>query len=342
MRVAVSNLFSIMIILSIAGCVANDPLDIDVRDYDEPNVENRDTASGAETDTGPGEMTLPCSSGECCMKDGVAYDRGETLRFTCDGCENTCTCGGDGAWSCTDCACASACDFEGTGYSPGDTFPASDGCNQCECERVHLGFGFSEARITCTEEICPPPVPVCEMGGVEYPVGDSIGIPCIGCENRCTCEQLSEQRAAWECTECECATECLYEDVTYAVGDLFLASDGCNQCECELVELSLGFTEARTFCTTSGCTEPMCLNNNTGHDPGDEINVWCSDRVGKVCVCTAGDDMPSWDCREEAPCNQECTYGEQTFSLGEVFLAEDRQSSCLHSRHVTTEEFRLS
>src|SRR5688572_13443522 len=41
-----------------------------------------------------------------------------------DGC-NTCTCGDDGQWSCTEMACG-AC-------QEGDTAPSPDGCNTCGC-----------------------------------------------------------------------------------------------------------------------------------------------------------------------------------------------------------------
>ncbi len=326
MRATVLSLLHILTTLSVIGCVDEDPLEaFDYRDYDGAwTVQTADT-QGAPADTGT-EMRLPCGAGECCMKDGVAYDQGETLRIPCDGCENICTCNDDGAWSCTDCSCASACYYEGTSYSPGDTFRAADGCNQCECELVHLGFGFSEARITCTGEVCAPPV--CDREGIDYVAGNSVVIPCAGCDNRCTCVQQSAQWATWECTECECARECVYEDVPYAVGEVFLASDGCNWCECELEDLSLGFTEARVVCTAGECTEPMCFFDGVAYSLGDDINLWCSSRVGKVCTCASGDEMPFWDCQEEDPCEQTCTYMEQTYAIGERFLAEDRCNTC--------------
>ncbi len=158
MRATVLSLLHILTTLSVIGCVDEDPLEaFDYRDYDGAwTVQTADT-QGAPADTGT-EMRLPCGAGECCMKDGVAYDQGETLRIPCDGCENTCVCVQHDAerasWDCTACECRKTCEYGGATHRPGEVFPATDGCNVCTCEMVDLGFEFQEARVVCTNTPC--------------------------------------------------------------------------------------------------------------------------------------------------------------------------------------------
>jgi len=79
------------------------------------------------------------------------------------------------------------CSFMGEAHTPGEQFPAGDGCNNCEC--------LDDGTVTCTELACPPgvdggtgscvPSGFCqngpECGGVCCGVGES----CI--QGLCTC-----------------------------------------------------------------------------------------------------------------------------------------------------------
>jgi hypothetical protein len=76
-------------------------------------------------------------------------------------------CGGDGG--------GGRCTYEGRTYRPGDSFPASDGCNSCGCD--------SSGQVACTLLACAPRS--CLYEGKTYEPGDSFAAS-DGC-NTCTC-----------------------------------------------------------------------------------------------------------------------------------------------------------
>ena len=53
----------------------------------------------------------------------------------------------------SDTAAISTCEYDGTTYSEGATFPATDGCNQCTCSIGTDGVGM----VACTEMACTEP-----------------------------------------------------------------------------------------------------------------------------------------------------------------------------------------
>ncbi|HKO52926.1 MAG TPA: hypothetical protein VJV79_34695 [Polyangiaceae bacterium] len=72
------------------------------------------------------------------------------------------------------------CVYNGKQYAAGDTFPDSDGCNQCSCDEG--------GQAQCTLVACEPrPVPTdvfCMLGGTRYQVGQPV--PSGDC-NSCSC-----------------------------------------------------------------------------------------------------------------------------------------------------------
>ena len=64
------------------------------------------------------------------------------------------------------------CEVDGELYEPGDSFPASDGCNTCTC--------MNDGTVACTEMACG-----CAYGGAFYQVGETFWAD-DGC-NKCTC-----------------------------------------------------------------------------------------------------------------------------------------------------------
>jgi hypothetical protein len=307
-----------------SGCVREDPFAME-----DSRWSKEDGAGGSGRDERPADTDT--SGGWTCTMNGDLYRLGDTVPVLCDGCDNACTCERDGdnraAWRCTDCECATTCLYEDIRHFPGDTFPAADGCNECTCDLVHLGFGYTEARLTCTAKTCGPPT--CERNGARYAVGEEVQIPCDGCDNRCSCELQSEREAAWACTDCQCATECLYDGVSYLPGELFTASDGCNQCECVLQDLSFGYTEARTVCTSAVCTEPLCFLDGVGYALESSLTTYCVDGSTKGCRCeeTEAGDAPSWVCAD-GQCPLECAYMDEVYTPGDTFTASDGCNQC--------------
>jgi hypothetical protein len=131
---------TILSLLYSAGCVGGDPLEYeDLRESD--NLGKGQLESDPPADTGSGAAKVPCGNGECCMKDGIVYQWGETVQIPCDNCENACVCVQHDAkrasWDCTACECQKACEYGGATYRPGEEFMATDGCNVCECQMVN-------------------------------------------------------------------------------------------------------------------------------------------------------------------------------------------------------------
>ena len=155
------------------------------------------------------------------------------------------------SWVCPDGQCPQECVYLDETYVPGDTFTASDGCNQCQCVLKNRGRGIVAAQVVCTGDFCTPPR--CTENGVEYAVGESIEVTCDQCDNRCLCEELEPGRTGWTCTDCTCSQTCDYEGKTLRPGETFEADDGCNECECVLVNLGFEYTEARIICTEATC-----------------------------------------------------------------------------------------
>lgn len=85
------------------------------------------------------------------------------------------------------CVKANSCVDQETVYTPGDSFPASDGCNTCVCG--------DNGQIACTKIACPVS---CTYNGISYLVGDSFpkGDEC----NECTCQDGGQVG----CTEIFC------------------------------------------------------------------------------------------------------------------------------------------
>ena len=73
-----------------------------------------------------------------------------------------------------DSRCQELCRYRGKTYSPGQSFPAGDGCNTCTCSR----FG----SVQCTLEVCG-----CRFEGKQYRVGEKFTSK-DGCKS-CICQK---------------------------------------------------------------------------------------------------------------------------------------------------------
>ena len=89
-------------------------------------------------------LALACGPGDdevCRGPDGV-LEPGETYGDAC----NLCTCNDDFSITCEETDDCADCEYEGTGYKVGASWPAGDGCNLCQCE--------SKGNYSCTEVAC--------------------------------------------------------------------------------------------------------------------------------------------------------------------------------------------
>ena len=75
-------------------------------------------------------------------------------------------------------------------------------------------------------------------------------------------------------------TSCTYEGKTYADGERFPASDGCNSCACQKGSVS---------CTLLACATG-CQSGGQWYQPGDTFKVDCNS-----CVCQAGGQVSCTD-----------------------------------------------
>jgi hypothetical protein len=127
-------------------------------------------------------------------------------------------------------------------FDVGESFPAPDGCNTCQC---------TDEGVSCTLIGCvggggaggKGGAASCEHGGRRYATGDSFPAA-DGC-NTCTCFE----DGSVVCTRLACGQSCLYEGASYPVGESFPAGDGCNTCSCEA-----GGVVGCTFVLCLGCT----------------------------------------------------------------------------------------
>ncbi|XP_052812213.1 U-reduvitoxin-Pr11a-like [Mya arenaria] len=82
------------------------------------------------------------------------------------------------------------CDYAGTLHKTGESFPSTDGCNNCFC---------SNGAVACTLKFC---LPInngnCTYGGASYQAGESFKAQ-DGC-NTCSCNSFGRVM----CTEMAC------------------------------------------------------------------------------------------------------------------------------------------
>ncbi len=221
------------------------------------------------------------------------------------------------------------CEFGGQSYSPGDSFPAGDGCNTCTCGSdgsvgctmmgcanpgcQYQGQHFSPGQdfpagdgcntctcqaggdIACTEALCL----ACSYNGQDYAPGDTF--PATDSCNTCTCQA----DGSVSCTEINCPTECVYAGKTYKNGESFPALDGCNTCTC---------TPQGVGCTKVGCAcDPKSewWRKYVADSPAAcaTIKFACEEHTTPFfndcgCGCEQSSSCPEWfNCMPPSPCD---------------------------------------
>jgi hypothetical protein len=216
----------------------------------------------------------------------------------------------------------------------GETFPAGDGCNTCNC--------MPDGAVSCTKIKCADG---CLVNGQFYEIGESFPAG-DGC-NTCTC--VADGEVA--CTEIGCPA-CEYNGAIYQPGDIFPAGDGCNTCMCleggyvactQIACHGVCYYEGEiyqpgdTFPAGDGCNTCTCLENGT---------VACTLIPCPVCeysgnIYRPGDTFPAGDgcntcfCLEdgtvactEIACPVVCEYNGQVYQPGDTFLDGDCCNIC--------------
>ena len=102
----------------------------------------------------------------------------------------------EGCWLCAwaDTCEPVVCEVAGQAYNPQETFPAGDGCNDCQCQ--------NDGQILCADAPCPV---ICDYGGTLYEVGASFSAG-DGC-NTCECAEDGEVVCEEESCACDPDTE---------------------------------------------------------------------------------------------------------------------------------------
>lgn len=187
---------------------------------------------------------------------------------------------------------APLCEVDGELYEPGDSFPASDGCNTCSC--------MSDGSVACTEMFCG-----CSYDGELYAPGDSFPST-DGC-NTCSC--MNDGGVA--CTEMACG--CSYAGAFYQYGETFWADDGCNKCTC----MAGGVACTKMWCECSG--DEWFRDYKGTPDTCPLIKFYCPANTTYFandcgCGCQQSADCPEWfNCMPPAPCDpaqieEDCPY----------------------------------
>jgi Pacifastin inhibitor (LCMII) len=160
---------------------------------------------------------------------------------------------------------------------------------------------------------------------------------------------------------------CVYEENTYADGQTFPAVDGCNTCTCD--DGAVACTErACNVMPEGGCNYAGAVYANGTIFPSEDglDTCWC---VAEMVTCTNsgggdcelggvlynnGERIPSTDCNSmwcqdgmiastlvECPVPGDCTYGDQTYEVGESFSYAGGLTVCtceMDGLHCVTED----
>lgn len=206
-------------------------------------------------------------------------------------------------------AASTGCDYAGKHFAIGDSFPSSDGCNQCSCQK--------DGSVVCTERACVNT----QCGGLlgrgcpkdqycNFPLdaacgaADQTGVctpipsgcttqydPVCGCDdmtygNACTAAAAGVSIASQG--ECASNSGCDYAGKHYDTGASFPASDGCNHCSCQ--------PDGKAICTLIACPAPTTCGGIAGKTcPKDE---YCN--FAPKTQCGSGDQTGTCSVRPQA------------------------------------------
>jgi hypothetical protein len=232
---------------------------------------------------------------------------------------------------------ADGCSYAGKSYAVGDSFPDSDGCNQCSCAE--------NGSVQCTLVACAP-IPdsgtYCSVGGQRYTVGEQVSND--GC-NTCSC--LSSGDIA--CTHRACPP------------------DGGPSCTTLNSELSEALALAQKCTSAAQCGQPItgsscgCTRDLVARKDADlapyqtakaKLAELGCDTGGSTCDCPNADGFAcingrcAWNYVDVEPqpdpacqpydAGQLCVRGTQTadgeiLSVGDPLRVTVRSTGCLSS-----------
>ena len=208
---------------------------------------------------------------------------------------------------------AGGCTYNGEHHEVGDSFPSSDGCNQCNCTDGGL--------VACTLRACVSP----SCGGLlgtQCPKGQYCNYPpeamCGAADQTGTCAPIPSACTKEYKPVCGCDDEtygnactaaaagvsivktgecgggggggggCDYDGKHYNAGEGFPATDGCNKCSCQ--------DNGRVVCTLIACPAPTTCGGLIGKTcPKDQ---YCNFPIKTR--CGSGDQAGTCSTRPQA------------------------------------------
>jgi hypothetical protein len=256
-------------------------------------------------------QSTPCANGGACSATASGFScdcagtgfTGTTCREPVDDCASkpcknggTCsdgvndyTCACAGAWTGKNCDQSTGCDYDGTHYSSGVTFPAGDGCNTCSCSSS--GAAVCTTRV-CTGQSCGglagakcPSGQYCSFdsgcgasdrqGTCQAPptICNDAVVPVCGCDGKTypnACYAARAQQSVQKTGACTPAPAgCTYGGMSFDPGTAMIpAADGCNTCTCT--------SSGEVVCTNKVCTSGCGGKQGAGCAGGQ----YCSYPVG--------------------------------------------------------------
>lgn len=237
---------------------------------------------------------------------------GDTMP-SADGC-NTCSCGMDGAWACTEKACAMQC-------TPGEVM--NQGCNDCTCDDTGAWSCVVLIDAGCPSQTCTP--------GEMLPAGD-------GC-NTCTCGMDGQLACTTLGCEKDCPPPADYDPATcMSMGPAYAQNPMTAQC-CTYATSCAAPAGWKTYTTPDCSATDACAPGKADCD-GDPSNGCETDvtsdpnncgSCGNVCMSSDGvmETCAMSACiGPEQQVGTGCFYGGVDHAAGDSFASRDGCNAC--------------
>jgi hypothetical protein len=207
------------------------------------------------------------------------------------------------------------CDYDGKHYAEGDTFPDSDGCNQCSCGERGQAQCTLKACIPDPKNPLPDSGPYCTFSGKRYAPGQQVSND--GC-NTCACTSSGDVACTLRACPPDAGSTCksLEKDLqtTLASVQKCMTAGDCAQ---PIPGSSCGCTRdlvARKDADLSSYLALRAKSAELGCDTGGGSTCDCPNAEGFACI----NNVCAWNyVNVEPPPDPACAEGEYPLDMGQ-------------------------